>query len=395
MAKQGRLLQQLENAERAEIAAPCGIPYPQPSRLIGSALVAAGSMTVMIGLLAMLIVCPLGVADTASYMMRLPIFLQIVISQVPDGTPLEFLMLPGELTIAAGYVLIKLGRRHLVATYGASALRSSGATLLYLRPFVADKSPLPLAVPLVFVDLFDMRYWTCGWLRLRGITRYEELIAYAFRHVGRAVTMGDPREHLPQLGASRVYCASAGASEAAWKTVVAEQIAGAKLILLHVGLSAAMHWEIEKVIAIADPQRVLLCVYPPGKQKTKSKLRPYSARRAEVNTAWSQFREACGAIFPHRLPETIGDARFVKFDANWTAEPVQATMRKVAWFMPQRPSWPRQDTMDGVIAWLLWVMIPEPFARRLARRTIHVATFIVASLVVVFAAFAAFGLLGR
>ena len=290
--------------------------HRRPSRLIGSAFIVAGLLTATIGVLAVLIVLPLGDDDAVSFVMRLPTFLLILNSQVPEGTPLLFLMLPGLLTLFAGYALLKLGRRHLVATYPAGAIRASGDRLLYLRPFIADKSPIPITLPLDFFlfGFFEMRVWTFTWLVMRGITRYEELIAYAFRRVGRLVTIGDPKERLPQLGASRVYAASSGstgsAGEAPWKTAVAEQMAGARLILLHVGISDAIRWEIEAVVALADPQPVLLCVNPPGKRKTK--LRGLdSALRAEVKAAWRQFRDACGTIFPQSLPETIGDARFV------------------------------------------------------------------------------------
>jgi len=340
-------------------------------------------MLTLAGLLAIFIVIPLGDADAASYLMRFPYFLQVIISRIPDGTPPQLLMLPGALIGFAGYVSIRRGRRHLVAASSAGGQLPGPDTILYLRPFVADRSPLPSLFTLdsFIFGFFEKKPWIHSWLVLRGIARYEELIAYAFRRLGKIVTIGDPQERLPQLGAARMYAPSGrpGSSGGAeWQTVVAEQIARAKLILLHVGISPGLHWEVETVIAAADPLRVLLCINPAGKLKNRIRNSIDPARRREADATWRVFREAHGALFPRGLPETLGDCRFVRFHADWTAIPVQVTKRRLAWFVPTRPRWPGRDTLDGVLAWLLWLMIPERLARRLARRTINAATFMVA-----------------
>lgn len=365
----------------------------EPSRLVGRALVTVGLMMAITGVLLFLIVLPLGSEDAASFVMRLPAFLQAAMSRIPEGTPLLVLAVPGPLTFVAGVALLKRGRRHLVATYHAGALRTRENALLYLRPFVADKSPIPYTTPLdfwVLAGFFDMRVLTGMWLRLRGVSRYEEFIACAFRRLGTLVTIGDPTERLPQLGGTRVYVPSSGstgsAGEDAWKTEVNQQMAHAKLILLHVGFSEAVRWEIERVIAVADPQHVVLCVNPLGKRKAGFRNLVDSARRAEVSAVWREFRESCGAIFPRGLPETIGDARFVKFDANWTAEPVQVK-RGLLWLTTRRP---RRDTIGGALSWLSWVMVPDRFARRLARRLINAASFFILVVAVILAIIALF-----
>jgi hypothetical protein len=343
-------------------------------------------MLTLAGLLAAVIVFPLGDSDAASFVMSLPVFLQVIISRIPDGTPIQLLMLPGILIIVAGYAFIRRGRRHFVTASGARGQLPGSDTILYLRPFDADTSPLPSLLTRESFFLLETKLWTTAWLVLRGNTRYEELLTYAFRRLGRIVTLGDPKERLPQLGASRMYApsgrpGSSGGEE--WKTVVAEQIARAKLILLHVGISSGLHWEVETVIAAADPLHVLLCINPAGKPKKRIRNILDSARRREVDATWREFREALGAFFPRGLPETLGDCRFVRFDAGWTAIPVQVTKRRLAWFVPTRPRWPGRDTIDGVLAWLLWLMIPEPLARKMARRTINFATFMVAFLGVI------------
>src|SRR5262249_47634538 len=134
-------------------------------------------------------------------------FLQPVIAMIPEGTPLLLLILPGVLMIVAGYAFVKRGRRHLVATYEASEPHVFRDPILYLRPFVADASPTRFSPTMdwFLLGVFDkgLRMWV--WLLMRGVSRYEELLAYGFRRVGTFVAIGDPKERLPPLGATRIY----------------------------------------------------------------------------------------------------------------------------------------------------------------------------------------------
>jgi hypothetical protein len=337
-------------------------------------------------MLAMAMVLPLGEEYAESYFRMLPRFLQIVIAAVPEGTPLVLLMLPGGSIAMAGYLLVKRGRRHLVATYEASEPHAFKDLILYLRPFAADDSPFrfPLMLGGSFAALLDKWERTRRKLAMRGVSRYEELLAYAFRPTGSFVTIGDPKERLPLLGAARIYSDTPGSAgsvdEEAWKTEVGRQIADARLVLLHIGISEGIRWEIERVVQVADPRRIVLCVNPAGKLKLRLRALN-SAFRAEMRDAWAQFRAACGGAFPHGLPESIGDARFVRFDADWTARPVPPPKRKVVWFLPGRNPDVSRQTVDSALTWLTWMMVPEPFARRIARKCINFLTFLVAFVV--------------
>jgi hypothetical protein len=349
-------------------------------------LMAIGIVAGIIGLLEILMVIPLGDEDAEWYFLLLPRFLLIVIATIPEGTPLLLLMLPGALMIMAGTILVKRGRRHLVATYEVSEPHVFRDPILYLRPFVADESParFPPMLDLLFMQVFDKRSWALVRLGMQGVTRYEELLAYAFRRVGTFVALGDPKERLPLLGARRIYSempdSTESVDEEAWKIEVGRQIAGARLTLLHIGISKGIRWEIEKVVQIADPQRIVLCVNPAGKLKPRHRL-SNATFRAEVRDAWTQFRHACGAAFPRGLPEIIGDACFVRFDADWTARPVQLPKRKIVWFIPGRNPDLSRETIESALAWLTWIIVPEPFGRRIARKCVNYVTFIVTFIV--------------
>jgi hypothetical protein len=363
-------------------------PHLHQSPLFGRMLIAIGIVVGIIGMLAMIMVFPLGEEYAESYFLMLPRCLQTVIATIPEGTPILLLMLPGGSMIVVAYVLVKRGRRHLVATYEASEPHVFRDLILYLRPFVSDESPLRLPVKLGWFSapLLDKSERTREKLAMRGVSRYEELLAYASRRVGSFVTIGDPKEHLPQLGAARIYSetpdSTGSVDEEAWKIAVGRRIADARLVLLHIGISEGIRWEIEKVVEIADPQRIVLCVNPAGKLKLGARTLN-RAFRAHVRDAWTQFRDACGAAFPHGLPEIIGDARFVRFDADWTARPLQAPKRKVVWFMPGRNPDVSRETIESALSWLTWIMVPEPFARRIARKCVNYITFMVTFVVMV------------
>jgi hypothetical protein len=365
MDNQDQPFQQVENVDRIENDTSRKTPYPQARPLIGITFIVSGLLMEISGsLIVTLVILSIKYYRENSetvvwFVMSLPISLQSLISYV--WTHWLFFTITGALSVGVGLLLVNLGRRYLVTTYPASTLSDSGDKILYLRPFITDKS------------------------LTSGYKPFEEFISKAFRSIGRPVAIEDPRERLPSLGALRVYpdessIATVGTRETQWKTVVAEQIASAMLILIHIGTSEAIRWEIERVVAIADPKRVLLCFNPPN--LIFKFIKTHDAFRSEVDAAWRQFREVCGPIFPQNLPETIGDSLFVKFDANWTAEPLQVMYKKIAWFMPQRAPRPRQGTIDAVIAELLRAMIPEPFPRRFARWCINFMTFIFASIAV-------------
>jgi hypothetical protein len=353
-------------------------------------LVAVGILIGIIGVLGILIVLPLGERDAESYFLKLPEFLQIVIAAIPEGTPILLLALPGGLMLVAGGALVKRGNRHLVHVYEASEPHVFGNPILYLRPFVADESPAQFVRSLsrAFFPLLDKRDRT--WNRLEainGITRYEELLAFAFRRVGTFVAIGDPKETLPLLGATRIYSGPSDSAESVdeetWKREVERQIAGAQLILLHIGISEGLGWEVQRVVHLADPRRLVLCINPPRKSKLGLRNLYSKALRAEVEDIWRQFRNASEAVFPHGLPEVIDDARFIKFNADWTPIPVQPTKRKLAWFMHGHTVDQSRKTIDSALAWLTWMIVPEAFGRKLLRNFVNYVTFVISFIVVI------------
>jgi hypothetical protein len=338
---------------------------------VGCALVAAGVALIIIGCL--LQIMPfLGDAASASFVARLPEFLQYIISLIKEGTVVPVLIFLSPAVWGAGIFVVRRGRRHLVRTYQSKGFEGAKDTILYLRPFLADSSGAPLLAG-GSSDL-EWKDWTAMYLGLvRGIVRYEELMAYAFRKIGTLITIGDPREPLPQLGGTRIYAASGepAAGEKKWETLVEELVPHSKLVLFHLGTTDALRWEVRTAIRAADPSKIVLCVNPP-KRKSKGLGGLYQ----DIDASWSEFIQAHRGIFPRGLPRTVGDSRFVRFDADWTPRLVVAVKRKLCWFLPTRLVRPRKDTVDGVLDWLTWLMVPESRRRNRARFIINGVSFL-------------------
>ena len=215
-------------------------------------------------------------------------------------------------------------------------------------------------------------------LRVRLIDRYEELLAYAFNRVGTLITIGSPLENLPLLGAQRIY-----AAEETWKGEVQRLAADAALVLLHVGSTRGVRWEIEHVVACCDPLRTVLCVNPAGKLTFSERL-SWTLRRKRLRNTWMEFREACSAVFPNGLPAEVGEALFIRFDKSWNAMPLVLQRRKIAWFWSGKNPDLSRKTVDSTLLWLTWLLSPESIARGFAQFIINLATFVACILAVIF-----------
>jgi hypothetical protein len=150
----------------------------------------------------------------------------------------------------------------------------------------------------------------------------EEELASAFREVGPFVAIGDPRvrpvanspapspvapgvaEPEQFLGANREYVDTND-----WQKRVIDLVSRAQLIVVRIGRTTGLRWEIEEVVARADPSRLLLLV------TTKKE--------------YERFRSTFEARFLHGLPNYLpwyraaslgGITGIVRFATNWKAE---------------------------------------------------------------------------
>jgi hypothetical protein len=236
------------------------------------------------------------------------------------ATVLTSVALCGGALVAGG--LVELGRR-LKAKPAESILeRDKRSPVVYLRPFETDKHRAS---------------------RLVSMT-YEQVLARAFRKVGPFVTVGDPTERLPKLGAARTYV-----DDADWRGAVADLTARAGVIVLQAGESEGLAWEIEHVVRLDRAERVLIALAVRGSRRQPTKQASYEA-----------FRRTAGALFPRPLPDTIGKTRFLFFEADWTPRLYGFRGSPPVEVVPGSPGERRARALRAVsrqLACLVWVSV--------------------------------------
>ncbi len=155
---------------------------------------------------------------------------------------------------------------HFSASRMQSLLNDVRPPILYLRSFSADWDELPAEV-------------TPAFQRNRGVTpglnawSVEQTMAVDFADVGPMVAIGRPGDALPMVGAGRIYV-----SDAAWKDVVKVMMDGSRAIVLRVGHSAGLRWEVETIVARGyAPKTVLLTVDEAGRPLSKAAYQQLSS----------------------------------------------------------------------------------------------------------------------
>jgi len=117
---------------------------------------------------------------------------------------------------------------------------------LYLRSFADDGTQL--------VDA-ELGPIARRWVTLLALPTAEEQSTAALDAVGPVVAIGKPGEPLPELGAARLYV-----GDDRWQAEVLALMDSAALVVLRIGSSPGLLWEIEQVLARLPRRRLVLSV---------------------------------------------------------------------------------------------------------------------------------------
>lgn len=98
---------------------------------------------------------------------------------------------------------------------------------------------------------FGMRQFT----RLVGVRTAEQELTDILDHLGPVIAIGKPGEPLPELGAARLYV-----SHEMWQAKVLALMQQASLIVVRIGASAGVLWEIERALDVPREKIALLLV---------------------------------------------------------------------------------------------------------------------------------------
>jgi hypothetical protein len=172
--------------------------------------------------------------------------------------------------------------RGLVVASASEALQRQGiAPLLYLRSFDDDS----VAVGARFSS---RRSWLEN-IAYRGKDRLEEIIAWQLQRLGPVVGLGRPGESIPSFGAARDQ-----AESTEWQRSVFRWMQPAQLVMIVLGRTEGLQWEITTLADLGLLDRTILIV-PPDRN---------------VRPRWAMFEAAVRAaghavVAPPHLEKTL------------------------------------------------------------------------------------------
>ena len=136
--------------------------------------------------------------------------------------------------LVAAWRLWRRSRQHEAPSAEEVMTLDPRPPILYLRSFQDDADST--------ID-DDASAWTRGWLKILRPPSPEEELAAILERLGPVVAIGKPGEELPELGAARLYVA-----HDAWQAKVQALMAQAALVVIRVGTSPGVLWEIEQAL---------------------------------------------------------------------------------------------------------------------------------------------------
>jgi hypothetical protein len=187
--------------------------------------------------------------------------------------------------IAFGLLMTR-GRR-MRAKEADLSLAEGTPPIVYLRPFATDRAGL-------------LRAFEASLLPKTT----DQKIARTLRRVAPFIGIGDPLDELPPLGLIPIYT-----GDEAWQHTVEElaKRAGTIIIAVYVrpGDSAGLAWEVEHVVGLGEPERIILL------------LSPLDASSPSTRHQYKIFRGKFAHLFPRGLPDDIGTNNLMCFEADW------------------------------------------------------------------------------
>lgn len=221
----------------------------------------------------------------------------------------------GALATIAAFLFFRGARNLKKRTFILSLDHLGGDTrvpVLFLRSFAEDgkidsgAKVLRGMLPWKWGKLLQPRPLMLSlWSLMRFRWTFEQVLAHATRKIGPLVAVG-PLKAPPVLGAYNFYMGDD------WKEQVHELAARAQLVVLRVGSTQGLLWEVGNLTTFLTPQKLLLFV-PDGEKRW---WWPFW-RKGNRKKLYAQFRERTANQFPVALPETLAGAASIGFDADW------------------------------------------------------------------------------
>jgi hypothetical protein len=205
----------------------------------------------------------------------------------------ELGVLAGGILMGVSSIVLRAGRRMRMEAADWEAIgRDPRPPIVYLRPFEADGTWYVMPIN-------DRRHAPPLWRSLDAT--YEERLTRALANVGPLIAMANPGEASLEIGAKRLCV-----EDSEWRQRVADLTSRAGSVIIHAGVSDGLAWEIEHIVGLAMPERVIVALPSKGPRRQPSRQERYGA-----------FVRRFGEVFPRGLPDRVDDSQFLYFDADW------------------------------------------------------------------------------
>ncbi len=142
-----------------------------------------------------------------------------------------------------GIKIFNYGRR-LRMPLASDAVPRGKPYVLYLRSFKSD--PITADVPIEGVGQYKVPM---------SFTTEEEKLFKALKVVGVGLAIGEPGDMLPPLGFYRIYV-----TNDIWMTKVRELMLEAQMVVLRIGESDGLLWELQEAKKLLKPERLVILV---------------------------------------------------------------------------------------------------------------------------------------
>jgi hypothetical protein len=162
--------------------------------------------------------------------------------------------------ILASPLLATLVRRVTMPSSRSMREQDRRKPVLFLRSFVDDELTVSRTV-----RVLD------GWQRIE--LRFEEAIANELAHYGPFLAIGRPGEWLPRTGAAREYV-----GEDEWRSRVSALADEALVVVVSLGRSEGMEWELRHLIARGQIGKVIVFIPPRGHRPLLDVLQHFKER---------------------------------------------------------------------------------------------------------------------
>ncbi|HWH77245.1 MAG TPA: TM2 domain-containing protein, partial [Candidatus Binatus sp.] len=229
--------------------------------------------------------------------------------------------------------LVRTGWKYDAVSAEQALAEDHRAPVVYVRSFRDDQR-------LVIVNSRIRRWFAALFEYMVAISPEQEL-AMIMNRIGPLVAIGKPGEPLPELGAARFYV-----GDDQWQDKIIELMKQAKLVVVRVGGTANLQWEIDRALALLPLQKLIFFFLGFGK---------------ETELFARELEQRFGPI------EKLASSAKMRWLSKWSwlALPQGYDLGKVVYFAADRT--PQVEPIRFTLSWkLVYLSFLRPYAAPLS-----------------------------